>query len=108
MIRRQRPDGGKPLRDRIGDLARMPAGPDAGAVDAAAAAVQEHAVDHHVEELLPAIDLIVPDQDLGKAGTVGLDRRVAAIAVHGRRAAENQVAAAAVEDGRADIAEAWI
>ena len=38
---------------RLGDLPRVPAGPDAGAVDAAAAAVQEHAVDHHVEILLP-------------------------------------------------------
>ena len=67
MIGRQRPDGGETLRQRVGDLARVAARPDAGAVDAAAAAVEEHAVDHHVEKLLPPIDLIVAEQNLREA-----------------------------------------
>jgi len=59
MFGRQRPDGGQPLRQRIGDLARVTACPDAGAVDAAAATVDEHALDHHVEVLLPPVNLVV-------------------------------------------------
>ena len=108
MIRRQRPHVCQPARDRIGDVAGVPARPDPGTIDAAAAAVQEHAVDHHVEKLFPAIHLIVADEDLRESGTVRLHRRITAIAIHRRRAAENQVAPAVFEDGGADIALAGI
>ncbi len=70
----------------LGDLARMAAGPDAGAIDAAAPAVEEHAVDHHVEERLPVVDLVVADHDLREAGAVRLDAGIAAIAIDRRGA----------------------
>jgi hypothetical protein len=82
----------------------MAAGPDAGAVDAAAAAVEKNAVHHHVKKVLPAIDLIVADHDLRESRTVRLDRRVAAVPIHGRGAAEDQIAAGAFEHGGADVA----
>ena len=54
------------------------------------------------------IDLIVAEQDLGEARPVRLDARIAAVAIDGRRAAEDQAAVAAVEHGGADIAFARI
>ena len=89
---------------RFGDLAAVPARPDSRAVDAAASAVCKHAVDHHVEVFLPAVDLIVPDQDLREARAVRLHPRVAAIPIDRRGPAEDQASRAAVEDGGADIA----
>ena len=99
MFGRQRPNRGQPLRDRVGDLARVTAGPDARAVDAAPPAVDEHALDHHVEMRLPSVDLVVAEQDLREPRAVRLDARIAAVAIDGRLAAEDQAAGEAVEHG---------
>ena len=77
ILGRQRPTAASRLADRLGDLSRVAAGPDAGAVDAAAAAVDEDAVDHDVEVLFPLIDLVVAEEDLGEARAVRLHARVA-------------------------------
>src|SRR2546425_8078952 len=82
----------------------MAAHPDAGAIDAAPPAVDEHAVDHHVEELLPAVDLVVAQQDLRKARAVRLDPRVATVSIDRGGAAENQVPPATIEHRGADVA----
>jgi hypothetical protein len=108
VVRRQRRNGGQTASQGVGDFTRVAAGPDAGAVDAAAAAVEEHAVGHHVDELLPAIHLVVAEEDLGETRPVRLHARIPAVSIHGGRAAENQVAAAAVEHGGADVAAARI
>ena len=104
MFRRQRTNGRQPLADRLGNLARVPAGPDAGAVDAASAAVDEDALDHQVEVVLPAIDLIVAEQNLREARAVRLHTRIAAVAIDRGCAAEDEAAGAGVEHGRADVA----
>src|SRR5688500_9347675 len=103
MVWRQRADGGKAFRDRVGDISAVPARPDAGAVDAAAAAVRKDTVHHHVEIFLPGVDLIVANQHLREAGAMRLNARIAAIAIDGGRPAEDQAAAATVEHGGADV-----
>src|SRR5437870_13388146 len=70
MIGWERAHRREPLGHRVGDFARVPACPDARAVDAPATAVGEHAVDHQVEMLLPLIDLLVTEQNLRDSGTV--------------------------------------
>src|SRR5512133_2983276 len=70
----------QPLRERLGDLARVAARPYPGRVDAATPAVTEYAVHHQIEVLLPVIHLVVAEDDLGEAWTVRLDLRIAAIA----------------------------
>ncbi len=82
--------------DGLGDLLGVPRRPDARAVDAAAAAVDEDAVDHDVEVLLPLIDLVVAEEDLAEAGAVRLHARVALVLLDGGGAAEDQAARAAV------------
>src|SRR5262245_190568 len=87
----------------------MPADPDAGAVDAASAAVGKDALDHHVERRFPAVDLIVAEEDLGKTRSVRLHARIAAVAVDGLLTAEDQASAASFEHRRPDISSrAWI
>ena len=83
-------------------------GPDAGAVDAAAAAVDEDAVGHDVEVLLPLIDLVVAEEDLAEAGAVRLHARVALVLLDGRGAAEDQAARAVLQHRGADVAEAGV
>src|SRR5688572_8909070 len=103
MVRRQRLNLCEALRDRIGDLARVPAGPDPRAVDAASATVDRHALDHEIQILLPLIDFVIADEDLGESRTMGLDARIAAIALDSWSAAENQTAIAAFEHRGADV-----
>ena len=74
IVRRQGTHARQPLSHRVG-ISRVAARPDARAVDAPAAAVGEHAVDHHVEVLLPVIHLVVAEQNLGEAGAVRLHAR---------------------------------
>ena len=87
---------------------RVPRRPDAGAVDAAAAAVDEDAVDHDVEVLLPLVDLVVAEEDLAEAGAVRLHARVALVLLDGGGAAEDQAARAVLQHRGADVAEAGI
>src|SRR5688500_2116218 len=108
MLGRQRPYGREPLRECVGDLARVTAGPDPRAVDAAPAAVDEHAVDHHVEVLLPPIDLVVAKQDLRKAGAMCLHAGIPAIPIDRRLAAEDEAAREVLEDRGAAIRLSWI
>jgi hypothetical protein len=86
----------------------MTTGPDPRRVDTTAAAVEEHAVDHHVEILFPSIDLIVTEQDLRETRAVGLHPRIAAIAIDRRRAAKHQALGAGVEYRGTDVAAAGI
>src|ERR1700730_6220942 len=86
----------------------MAARPDTGAVDAASAAVGEDTVHHHVEILLPLIDLIVAEQNLRKSGAMSLDPRIAAITIDRCRTPEDQAASATVEHRGSDIAFARI
>src|SRR5262245_27752217 len=104
MIVRQRTYHRQAARQSVRDLARMTAHPNSGAVDTAASAVDEDALHHAVEILFPLIDLIVTEDDLREPGTVRLNPRVAAIAVHRGGSAKDETAAAAIEDGSADIA----
>src|SRR4051812_44454630 len=98
MIGRQRTHGTQPVRNRLGDLARVPARPDTRAVDAAASAVGEHAVDDHVEIRGPVVDDVVAQQDLREARSVRLNLPVATVAIDRRLAAEYQAAIAAGKD----------
>ena len=82
--------------------------PDAGAVDAAPAAVDEHAIDHQVQVLLPVVRLVVAEQDLAEAGPVHLHGRVAGVLRDRGRAAEDQAARAVVEHRGTHIAEARV
>ena len=75
--------GPDPLGEGLGDFLGVPRGPDARAVDAAAAAVEVDAVDHQVEVLFPIVDQVVAEQDLAEAGAVGLHVRVALVALDG-------------------------
>src|SRR5262245_29756066 len=49
------------LSKSFADFFRVTRGPYVRAVDAAATAVQEHAVDHHVDVLLPVIHYVVAE-----------------------------------------------
>ena len=84
---------GQPLGQGLGDLARVPAGPDARAVDAAAAAVEQTLSTMMSRYFSQLIDLVVAEQDLAEAGAVRLHARVALVPLDGRRAAEDQAAA---------------
>ena len=88
-VGRQDVDRTETLRQRLGDLTRVSRGPNAGTVDAAAAAVDVDALRHQVDVLLPAIHHVIPQQDLGKPGAVGLHAGIAAILLHGRQPAED-------------------
>src|SRR5688572_12522641 len=103
MIGRQRPDSGQPLGDGIGNVAGVPAGPDPRAVDAAPAAVNENALHHYVQVLLPPIHLVVAEEDRGEPGAVRLDTRVAHVSLDGCASTEDEAAAAMLEHGRADV-----
>ena len=95
IFRRQRLDRARCAAARASAIfLRVPRRPDAGAVDAAAAAVDEDAVGHDVEVLLPFVDLVVAQQDLAEAGAVGLHARVALVLLDRGRAAEDQAARA--------------
>src|SRR5207249_9388715 len=82
--------------------------PDAGAVDAAAAAVEEHAVRHDVDVLLPVVHHVVAEYDLAEPGSVDLHTRIAFVTLDGGRAAENHAAAAAPDYLGAHVTEAGI
>ena len=81
IVGRQRLNGAKPLGQRVRDFAAVPADPDARAVDATAAAVQEHAVGHHVDVRLPVVDAVVAEDDLREPRPVHLHARVALVAL---------------------------
>ena len=63
----------------------MPAGPDAGAGDARASAVDVDRVEHQIEVFLPVVDHVVAEEDLRKARSVSLHARVAVIPFDRRR-----------------------
>ena len=108
ILRRQRHDRPDLRRDRLGDLLPVPRHPDAGAVDAAASAVDEDAVGHQVDVLLPLIDHVVAEDDLAEAGTVSLDSVISLILLDRCRSAEDQALRAMLEHRRADVAEAGV
>ncbi len=91
-----------------GDLVRVPRGPDPGAVDAGAPAVQDNALDHHVEVLLPVVDHVVTDQDLAETGAVNLNPRVPRVLLDRGRATEDEAAVAAGHDSTTDVVPARI
>ena len=99
VIRRQDFDRTQSFGQGLGDFLRVPRGPDAGAVDAAASAVEVDALDHQIQVVLPAVDQVVAQQDLGEAGTMRLDARVAAVLLDRRRAAEDHGPLAARQHG---------
>src|SRR5205807_2351652 len=101
-------DRTQPLRQRGSDLLRVTRGPNAGAVDASAAAVEEHAIYHHVDVLFPIVDNIVAKQDLRESWTMRLHFRIAAITLDRRSAAEDHATFGEANHFRADIAESWI
>ncbi len=103
IVSRQRPHLGEAPCERIRNLARMAAGPDPRAVDAAAPAVDEHAFHHHIEVALPLINLVVAQEDFRESRAVRLHPGIAAIPVHGGRPAEDQASAAAVDDSGAHV-----
>src|SRR5262245_22606609 len=104
MIVCLRPNGRQPSRDRVCNLTRVATCPNAGAIDAAAAAVDENALHHHVEIILPVVHLVVAEKDLGKSRPVSLHAWIAAVSIDSGRSAEDQTAIAAIQHGRADIA----
>ena len=77
----------------------MAGGPDARAVDAAPAAVDQHAVHHQVQDVFPVVHLVVADQDLAEPGTVDLDRRVGLVPLHRGGPAEDQASGAVADHG---------
>ena len=99
-------DGADFFGDGLGDFLGMARGPDAGGVDAAAAAVADHAFDHHVEVFFPLVDAVIAEQDFRPPWSVGLDLGVAGVAFAGLRAAEDHAAAAGVQERRADVGAA--
>src|SRR5207249_3254750 len=105
VFRRQRLDGTHAQGQCRGDFLRVARYPDAGAVDAATAAVDEDAVYHDVEVFLPLIHLVVAQDDLAEAGAVRLHARVALVLLDGRRAAEDQAARAVIQHSRPHVAE---
>src|SRR5437762_5987521 len=86
----------------------MPRCPHAGAIDAAAAGVDEDAVGHDVDVLLPLVDLVVAEDDLREAWAVRLDARVALVLLDGGRAAEDQAARAMLEHRGADVTQTGV
>ena len=78
------------------------------AVDATAAAVQVDAIDHQVQVFFPVVDDVVAQQDLGKAGAVDLDSRVALVLLDGLSAAEHHRPLAGGQQGPAGIVAAGV
>src|SRR3954468_13695218 len=77
----------------------MARGPNARAIDAAAAAVDVDGFHQEVEIVGPAVDHVVAEENFGEAGAVCLDLGIAAIAFDGCAAAEDHRAVACFEDG---------
>ena len=108
ILGRQRLDGAQPLGQRLGDGLPVARRPDARAVDAAPAAVDEDTVDHQVEVPLPVVGLVVAEQDLAETRSVHLHPGIAGVLLDGGRAAEDQAPRAVVEHGGADVAQAGV
>ena len=79
----------QPFGESLRDLLCVARRPDARAVDAAASAIEKHAVGHDVEILLPLVHHVVAEQNLAEARPVHLNARIAAITLHRRGAAKN-------------------
>ena len=92
------------LRDGLG----MSRNPDARAIDAAAAAVDEDAVGHDVEILGPVVDFVVAQDDLAEARAVRLHARVSLVLLDGGGAAEDQAPLTVGQHGSADVAKSGI
>src|SRR6185295_8954575 len=58
--------------------------PHTRAVDAPTPAIEKHAVHNHVDVLLPVIDDIIAQQNLGEPGPVNLNASVSAITLYRR------------------------
>src|SRR6185295_13744408 len=78
--------GAHSFGQRFSDFLCVARGPHARAVDASAAAVKKHTVHHHIDVLLPIVDHVVTEQDLGESRSVNLNTSVATIAFYRRRA----------------------
>ena len=95
--RRERPEL---LGECIGDLRGVSGHDHRRGVDATAAAIVGDRGDHQVNELRPALDLVLADEDLAEARAVHLDGRVAGVLRRGAFVAEDQSPAAAAQDLR--------
>src|SRR5215471_9968083 len=96
------------LGQRSGDLTGVAGAPDAGTIDAAASAVSEHAVDHHIQVLLPLVHNVITKQNLAEPGPVNLHARVASVTLDGCGSPENHAAVCAPDHFGADVAESGI
>ena len=101
-------DRAKPLCQRLGDFARLTRCPDAGTIDATAAAVQIDAVHHQVQIPLPLVHHVVAEEDFAETGAVDLHARIAVIALHRLGAAEYLHPRAAVDHFGAHFTAAGI
>src|SRR5262249_23741773 len=104
-LRLDRADAGS---DGLRDLLRVARGPNPGAIDAPTTAVQEDAVNHHIEVFLPLVNHVVAQQYLAEPGAVNLNARVAPVAFDRGRAAEDHRAIRSPHDLGAHVAAAWI
>ena len=64
VVHRQRSHRAQSLGQGVCDLGGVPAGPDARATDATAAAVDVDAVGNQVDVIFPIVDLVVAQEDL--------------------------------------------
>ena len=75
----QRRQGAELLRQRLGDLGGVFRHHHGRGVDATAPAIVGNGGNHEVDELRPALDLVLADEDLAVAGAVDLDGRVVGV-----------------------------
>src|SRR5436309_174703 len=101
-------DWSKPFGKRLGDLTRVPRGPDARAADATPATINEHAVCHKLQVLLPVIYLVVAKKDFAEARPMSLHARIALVTLDGGCAAKNQAARAVCQHGGTDVPQAGV
>ena len=108
IVRGQRLDRSHALRQGLRDLGCMPRHPDAGAIDATATAVDEDAIHHDVQVLLPVIHLVIAEKDLAEPWSVSLYAGIALVLFDRGAAAENQTAGTTCQYRGAHVAEAGI
>src|SRR5260370_24595518 len=108
MGRRLGRDWSEALGQGLRNLTGVTRRPHAGAVDAAAPAVEEYAVGHHVQVLFPMVDHIVAQQDFAETRSVDLHARVPFITLDRCGAAEDHAAAGAAYHFGADAPKSRI
>ena len=108
MVARVRLDFCELGGEGVGEFVAVAWHEDGGGVDAGASAVGGNGLHDHIEELGPACDHVLADEDFRAAGAVDLNGGEGGVFFHRGVAAERNATAAGGEQGVAAFVGGWV